>query len=195
MRKYFVEGALIIFSVLFALFINKLFNSYKTNKQKEIALESITREIEKNSAILYSWNEHHLKIHNRISNIIEKSDDSLRIELLKNKSFNIGILTENKSVIDAVLTATAWETARSTGIISEFDFEITQILTEVYSVQEILMSKTLDKIIEYLFDPDSQNIDNIDHILIQYQLRFRELTGQEITLEKLYNKAIKKIKK
>lgn len=195
MRKYFVEGALIIFSVLFALFINKLFDSYKTNKQKEIALESITREIEKNSAILYSWNEHHLKIHNRISNIIEKSDDSLRIELLKNKSFNIGILTENKSVIDAVLTATAWETARSTGIISEFDFEITQILTEVYSVQEILMSKTLDKIIEYLFDPDSQNIDNIDHILIQYQLRFRELTGQEITLEKLYNKAIKKIKK
>lgn len=195
MRKYFVEGALIIFSVLFALFINKLFDSYKTNKQKEIALESITREIEKNSAILYSWNEHHVKIHNRISNIIEKSDDSLRIELLKNKSFNIGILTENKSVIDAVLTATAWETARSTGIISEFDFEITQILTEVYSVQEILMSKTLDKIIEYLFDPDSQNIDNIDHILIQYQLRFRELTGQEITLEKLYNKAIKKIKK
>lgn len=195
MRKYFIEAALIIFSVLFALFINKLFDSYKTNKQKEIALESITREIEKNSAILYSWNEHHLKIHNRISNIIEKSDDSLRIELLKNKSFNIGILTENKSVIDAVLTATAWETARSTGIISEFDFEITQILTEVYSVQEILMSKTLDKIIEYLFDPDSQNIDNIDHILIQYQLRFRELTGQEITLEKLYNKAIKKIKK
>jgi len=71
---------------------------------------------------------------------------------------------------------------------------VSQKLTEVYAVQEILMSKTVDKIIEYLFKTDSQNIDNIDQVLIQYQIRFRELTGQETTLNYLYNNAIKEIK-
>ena len=49
LKKYFAEGLLIIFSVLFALFINKLFDDYKTNQKKTVAIESIQKELSQNS--------------------------------------------------------------------------------------------------------------------------------------------------
>ncbi len=52
MKKYLAEGLLIVFSVLFALFINKSFDDYKTRKQKDIVLESIQNELESNAKIL-----------------------------------------------------------------------------------------------------------------------------------------------
>lgn len=195
MKKYIIEAVLIIFSVLFALFINKLFESYKTNNEKKIALESIFKEIERNSEILGNWNEHHVKIHGRITSVIKGTNDSLRMKLLKYPSFNIDVLTENKSFIKEILTNTAWETAKSTGIIAEFDFETTQKLTEVYAMQDMVMNKTVDNILEYLFDPKSRDIKDVDNVLIQFHLLFREIIGQEETLTACYQVAIEELRK
>ncbi|NNC71134.1 MAG: hypothetical protein HKN90_09965 [Flavobacteriaceae bacterium] len=189
-KKYVAEGLLIVFSVLFALFINKLFDDYKTNKKKNIAIESIQKELYRNSAILDNWKEQHIKIRNRITEIVEGQNDSLKTELLKYKFLNLGVLTNNESLIDAILTNTAWESAKSTGIISEFDFETTQKLTHVYSMQEVLTERTIIKILDYYFDMNAHNMENIDQILIQFQLRFWELTGQEELMNNLYKEAI-----
>ncbi len=54
-RKYIVDGVLIIFSVLFALFINKLFDDYQTRKRKEVAIKSIEKELYRNQEILNNW--------------------------------------------------------------------------------------------------------------------------------------------
>lgn len=194
-KKYLVEGILIVFSVLFALFINKLFDDYKTNKKKTVAIESIQKELYRNSAILDNWKVQHIEIRNRITEIIEGRDDSLKTELLKYEFLNLGVLTNNQSLIDAILTNTAWESAKSTGIISEFDFETTQKLTHVYSMQEVLTDRTIAKILDYYFDTNAHNMDNIDQILIQFQLRFWELTGQEELITNLYNEAISHIEK
>ena len=153
-KKYFSEGLLIVFSVLFALFINKLFDDYKTNKKKTIAIESIQKELYRNSSILGNWKEQHIKIRNRITEIVEGRNDSLKTELLKYEFLNLGVLTNNESLIDAILTNTAWESAKSTGIISEFDFETTQKLTHVYSMQEVLTDRTIAKILDYYFDTE-----------------------------------------
>lgn len=194
-RKYFAEGLLIVFSVLFALFINKLFDDYKTNKKKTIAIESIHKELYRNSAILDNWKERHVKIRNRITEIIDGRNDSLKSELLQYEFLNLGILTNNESLIDAILTSTAWESAKTTGITSEFDFETTQKLTHVYSMQEVLTDRTIAKIIDYYFDTNAHNMENIDQILIQFQLRFWELTGQEELLVNLYDEAIHQTQK
>ena len=194
-KKYLSEGALIIFSVLFALFINKLFDDYQINQKKDIALKSIEKELYRNQNILQSWETKHIAIRNRVSGIIEGKNDSLKTELKKYNYLNLGILTDNESLIDAVLTNTAWESAKSTGIISEFDFETTQKLTHVYSMQEVLTGRTIAKILDYYFDTNAHNLENIDAILIQFQLRFWELTGQENLLVNLYEKAIEQLKK
>ncbi|MCG2432122.1 hypothetical protein [Aequorivita xiaoshiensis] len=193
LKKYFAEGLLIIFSVLFALFINKLFDDYKTNQKKTVAIESIQKELSQNSKILVNWKEKHMEIRNRITEIIEGQNDSLKTELLKYEFLNLGVLTNNESLIDAILTNTAWESAKSTGIISEFDFESTQKLTHIYSMQEVLTERTIAKILDYYFDTNAHNMENIDQILIQFQLRFWELTGQEELMDNLYKEAIKKM--
>ena len=194
-KKYLSEGILIIFSVLFALFINKLFDDYKTHKRKDIALESIKKELYRNQEILKNWKEKHIAIRNRISKVIEGKNDSLKTKLKKYRYLNLGILTNNESLIDAVLTNTAWESAKSTGIISEFNFETTQKLTHVYSMQEVLTDRTIAKILDYYFDTSSHDLKNIDTILIQFQLRFWELTGQEELMVNLYKNAIEQLKK
>ena len=195
LKKYLAEGLLIVFSVLFALFINKLFDDYKTDKKKTIAIESIQKELHRNSSILEHWKAQHIKIRNRIAEVVEGRNDSLKTELLQYEFLNLGVLTNNESLIDAILTNTAWESTKSTGIISEFDFETTQKLTHVYAMQEVLTERTIAKILDYYFDTNAHNMENIDQILIQFQLRFWELTGQEELMTKLYNEAINHIQK
>jgi hypothetical protein len=195
LKKYLAEGLLIVFSVLFALFINKLFDDYKTNQKKVIAIESIQKELYRNSGILDNWKKQHIEIRNAITAIVEGKNDSIKNELLKYDYLNLGVITKNENLIDAILTNTAWESAKSTGIISEFDFETTQKLTLVYSMQDELMNRTVAKILDYYFDSNSHDLKNIDQILIQFQLRFWELTGQEELMTGLYQEAIEQTQK
>ena len=189
-KKLIAEGLLIVFSVLFALLIDKLFDDYKTVQKKSIAIESIHKELSQNAVILDEWRQHHLKIRDRVSEMAQGRNDSLKNELLKYDFFNLAVLTDNQSLIDAILTDTAWESAKSTGIISEFEFETTQSLTQVYSMQKELTQNTMAKILDYYFDSSAHDMEQLDQILIQFQLRFWELTGQEILLTELYKTAI-----
>ena len=60
-RDYFLEGFLIVFSVLFALFIENYVENIKTQKQKKLALDRIKMEVERNSKILSEWITLHQK--------------------------------------------------------------------------------------------------------------------------------------
>ena len=95
MKKYFGEGLLIVFSVLFALFINKAFEHYKTIEKKDIAKESIIKELYQNQSILSKWKDRHIEIRDRISSVINGEADSIKIELRKYEYLKLGILTNN----------------------------------------------------------------------------------------------------
>lgn len=192
-KNYFGEGLLIVFSVLFALFINKTFEDYKTRQKVAIAKESIVNELKDNQVIIQHWKRRHIEIRDRITVVIEGANDSLKTELKKYNYLNLGLLTDNKSLIDAILLNTAWESAKTTGIISEFDYKTIQKLTQVYTMQEIMTDKTLMKILDYYFNTESHDIENIDKTLVQFQLRFWELTGQEELLSMLYEEALIKL--
>ncbi len=57
LKKYLADSILIVFSVLFALFINKVYDDHKTEQRKLIALESIQKELTRNNAILTEWKD------------------------------------------------------------------------------------------------------------------------------------------
>lgn len=194
-KKHFVEGALIVFSVLFALFINKSFENYQTNRKRAIAEESIIKELQQNQYILNRWKEKHIEVRNRISSIIDGQSDSLRSELEKVDYLKLNILTNNESLVDAILSNTAWESAKTTGVISEFDYETIQMLTEVYTLQANLSDRTLIKILDYYFNSEAHDMSNLNKTLVQFHLRFLELTGQEELMSTLYENAIKEMKK
>ena len=194
-KKYLTEGTLIVFSVLFALIINKSCENYQTNRKKVVAKESIIKELHQNRYILKGWKEQHIAVRNRISSVIEGKSDSIKIALQKYDYLNLGVLTNGESLINTILTNTAWETAKTTGIISEFDYETIQMLTQVYTLQENLSERTLIKILDYYFDTEAHEMENLNRTLVQFQLRFWELTGQEELLNALYDDAIKNLDK
>ncbi len=193
-KKYLAEGFLIVFSVLFALLINKLFDDYKTLQKKEVAIESIKKELNRNALVIQDWKTKHVNIRDKLVSINNGDNDNIKSELLKNKIFDLGILTNQESLIDNTLTKTAWESAKSTGIVAEFDFETTEILTQVYSLQDLIIDKTISELLNFYFDTETHNLDNLEQTLIQFQLRFWELTGQEELMIHLYADSIKKIK-
>lgn len=185
-KKHLVEGLMIVFSVLFALFINKAYADYQTTKRKKIALESIRKELAQNEWTVKRWHQQHSQIQERIKTILNQENDSLLQAMKQYKFFNLGILTNDQSLIDGFITNTAWESVKASGIISEFDFMTIQELTRVYSMQEVIMDRTLAQILDYFFDTSAHDMDNLEKNLIQFQLRFIELVGQETLLLELY---------
>ena len=193
LKKYIIDGLLIVFSVLFALAINKLAENYQTNKRKNIALNSIKMELKNNSKIIKEWNQTHQEIKQKLDEILAGKNDSLNSKLIEGNRLHFETLT-SKPFINSLMSNTAWETAQTTGIISEFDFETIQKLTFVYNLQNIITEKSSMKIIEMLYDRRIMKIDEKNTLLIELNTRISDLVGQEQGLEYLINDAIKNLK-
>lgn len=193
LKDYVLEGCLIIFSVLFALFLENYYQNIKIQQQKKLALERIRMELSRNAKILSEWIPDHRKIYNHLNKPADRKNDSLKNVLIQYDFFNLDLILDNKQLINNVLTNTAWETAKSTGIISEFDFELTEQLTQVYSLQDVAVNVTIHEILEVLMDQETHEIRNLDASIKQLEIRFRELTGQERFLMNTYDASLKKL--
>ena len=106
-NKYFVEGLLIVFSVLFALFIDKMYDDYLLSQKREIALQSVIKELQKNQSLLQDWNLRHTVIQDRISAILENKQPELKAALEQERFLQLGVLTNNQSLADSMLSVTA----------------------------------------------------------------------------------------
>lgn len=193
--KHIIEAILIVFSVLFALFINKTAESYKTENKKEIALESIHKELYRNSRVINRWLAQHNSVLGRLDSIVRGQNDSLKTEIAKHKYFNLAVLTNGQSLIDAMVISSAWESAKETGITSEFDYEVLQSLTRVYDMQSILTQNTIPNLLTGYFSRDTHKMEEVDLTLNLLYLQMQELVGHEILLARFYKESIDKIHK
>ncbi|UII24083.1 hypothetical protein [Fulvivirga ligni] len=191
MKKYLGEGLLIVFSVLFALFINSLAQKYQTSQKVKVAKESLLKEMEQNQVIMTQWKEKHSKILKHIDEIIK--NDSLQEELIKDHFLDIGALTGQENLISSLVTSTAWETAQATQILSELDFDTTQELTYVYELQNSIINSTLPDLVDIYFQRETHRKESLLPTLIQFKLHFNEIVGQETLLVTLYPGAIEKL--
>ena len=188
-KKYLGEGLLIVFSVLFALFINKAYEDAKTNRNKTNAIKQIKAEFFDNQKILKDWMVEHKAILDNLNNLIENKNDSIQI-LAENKSYlPIQVILDNKNLIVKPLSNSAWSSAKSIGIISEFDFKTLQSISETYELQQFIMDTSIEKIAERLF-LKSNDIENTKGVMIELRLRFQNLLGQEYRLRDLYKETI-----
>lgn len=185
-KDYLFQALLIIFSVLFALLINRYTENLKVKKQKNIAWSSIQQELTSNHAILLDWQQRHEKIFFRINELLELPDDILQEKFFHTGSFYFGVMTDNKSILDDIMTNTAWETARSTGIISEFDYADVERLTKIYDLQENIINYTLRALMDLLHDRSSQSSEDIRVTLLLFRSLFYDLKSQEFLLLQLY---------
>lgn len=196
--KYIYEGLLIIFSVLFALFINKLYEDHKQEEDKETALLAIEAEIERNQEVIDSWLESHAAIQEKLQDLVFVSEgaakkDSLQKLIHQNRFFNLSFLTED-NLVQSMPQHTAWETAKNTGITKEFTFEEMELLTNVYGLQETMIDQTLQRLLNVYFSREAHQPEKFEETLLQFLLCFHELTGQERLMKTMYDKALDKMK-
>ncbi len=74
------------------------------------------------------------------------------------------------------------------------DFETTQKLTDAYALQKLITDKSIMRIPDFILNMETHKKENLDATPIQFNLRFRELIGQEYSIEYLYEKAIENMK-
>lgn len=190
-KGYVIEASLIVFSVLLALFINKSYEAYQMKQERTKAKASIVAEMQSNREILLRLRESHMRIVSRIDSISALSNDSIESILLSEGHFNIPVLTGGESIMNEIVSSTAWETARATGIIGEFDYEAVERLTNVYWLQDVLVHKTLDKVVTVIFERETHDSHRVDITLFQFKLLFNEAVGQENFLIEQYNQYLR----
>jgi len=74
LNKYLADGLMIVFSVLFALFINKMAENYQVHKDKVVAEKNILNELTSNKKIIEEWRSIHNLILNKLQEI--KNDEN-----------------------------------------------------------------------------------------------------------------------
>lgn len=191
-KKYFGEGLLIVFSVLFALFINKTYEDAKINKDKNNALKQIKAELIDNQKILDEWIIDHESIIQNLDDLIQRNNDSILIIAENKKFIQVPLILDNKNLIDNPLSNSAWSSAQSIGIISEFDFKILQNISQAYELQQNISNVSIDKIAERIF-LEFTNVDRVHAFLLELKIRFQNLQGQEYRLRELYRETINEL--
>ena len=173
------ESGLIIFSVLFALFVNRCAENQRIEEQKEVALERIVEELKSNRELIKDVMQVHREAVANLRRASTDENDSLRLYLARERFFDqeaLGFLISGRSFFPSFPSSTSWNAAKSTAIIAEFDYEIVEALTKVYTTQEFFSEKTLTYIIQIIYSPVTEDErDTINALLLQTS----ELISQE----------------
>jgi hypothetical protein len=187
-----VESALIVFSVLFALFIDRAAEKAKTGRQKRVALERMQQELLANRELLTDAIRRHRRVVSNLNRVLGNERDSLRVKLLQKGYIDFILLSDGESIYPRLPTRTSWEAALSTGIIAEFDYGVVEALTYVYSSQEFITGQTFQNIVEDLYDVEATNPERK---LLKLKLEFEELIAQEVSLQKRIGESLRRMRK
>jgi hypothetical protein len=185
-----VESALIVFSVLFALFIDRATETAKTGRQKRVALERMQHELLANHQLLTDVLVRHRRVVRNLNRVLGNERDSLRTKLLQKGYIDFMLLSDGQSIYPRLPTSTSWEAALSTGIVAELDYGVVEALTLVYSSQEFITGKTFQNIVDDLYDVEAANPERK---LLKLKLEFEELIAQEESLRERIRAALKRM--
>ncbi|MEM6840731.1 MAG: hypothetical protein AAF632_00780 [Bacteroidota bacterium] len=191
-KRLLVESALIVFSVLFALFINRYAENQKMEKQKQVALERISQEMKSNREHIAKALEIHKIALQNLQQAASDENDSLRIYMAEYKYFLDQrvfhhLLDGQISVYPVFPVNTSWQAALATGIVSEFNYQIVEILADVYSTQEYFMEETFRAVTEIISLPIENENQTINTLLFP----INELVQQEQKAIDVIDEALK----
>jgi hypothetical protein len=187
-----VESALIVFSVLFALFIDRATEKAKTGRQKRVALERMQQELLANHRLLTDVMVRHRLVVSNLDRVLGNERDSLRTKLLQKGYIDFILLSGGQSIYPRLPASTSWEAALSTGIVAELDYGVVEALTLVYSSQEFITGKTFQNIVDDLYDVEAPNPERK---LLKLKLEFEELIAQEESLRERIRAALLRMQK
>ncbi|WP_224999346.1 hypothetical protein [Cesiribacter sp. SM1] len=188
--KLGIESLLIVFSVLLALALNEYMSQNKEDERTKQALISIREELRENQKIVRNWHQNHRVALKKIEEYRGRTEayDSLVV----NHQFQLNRLFEG-TLIPNLVRSTAWETAKSTGILQNIEVPLANSLSETYDAQKLGVSNTADRLISLIFERETHQQERAAQTLVLLQFTMAELVGQESYLISAYDDMLQKL--
>ena len=177
-KKTLGDSIMIIFSVLFALFINEWRGNINDKKRTRVLMENIRLELLENKAVSKEYYKYHGQVRDSIDVIFEA--DKLDSLYYPDYGFNIFKVAPN-GIIQETYQDIAWEVGKQESIATRIEFEQSKALFLVYE-QINTVNGTIDRIINYLSDRNINDVELIRENVMLLSTEFNELSTQEKTL-------------
>ena len=135
--KYFIEFLIVAFGVFLGVYASELQNEKKIKREKEKSISYILEELASNKERLLNSVEYHQLLKTQIDSIVRTLKEAdFFTTYIGNKHFRHDRIKGWKGIQIAKLESTAFEAAKITGIIREFDIEFIQKVSKAYKYQE-----------------------------------------------------------
>lgn len=187
--EYFIQATLIIFSVVLALILNESIHNIKTKREVGSIVRNIKEEIITNKEIVEELIPYHKSVLENIKKAISASSDS---DALKDSNrFQFYSVAPN-GIYQKLVSQTAWEVAKMSGLMSEVDNNTLRILSRTYEQQKITFSPA-DQILEILASREYlDSTKEKDNLTLLYW-QFNELRGREESLKEYYIETLEEL--
>ncbi|MGB1204175.1 MAG: hypothetical protein ACPG5B_00945 [Chitinophagales bacterium] len=188
--KIFAESGMIVFSVLFALFINEWRSNYNERVQTEKIITNIEEEIIENQKFLQELIPYHEKVREQMIHAFIQ--DSLEETFFPNIRFDILGIAPN-GIIQRKFNNIIWTVAKEDKITNRISLEESRVLYATYEQQQTV-SKTANRIISLLSSREIQRKKLLQESVVVLGIELHELIGQEQNLSDKYTRALGVIK-
>ena len=94
-------------------------------------------ELSENEKLIQKMISLHDEVIQRLNAAIKNPNDTIVLRIAADGYLNYRLLARGESLFPRYPSRTAWDAAKSTGIISEFDYEIIEACEGAYGTQEM----------------------------------------------------------
>lgn len=161
-REYFGESALIVFSVLLALFLTEALNKAHDKRNTKEELKNIAIELKRNENSLLELQKYNSTVLLRIESSLKNK--SLQDSLVSNGEFHLKIIAPDGALY-RYLEDDAWTVAKNNNIISKIDIRSFTVLNKIYADQQRIL-KVEDEVARVIFDRSSRDPKQVQTTLI-----------------------------
>jgi hypothetical protein len=184
--KYLIELIIVAFGVFLGVYFSNINAENKVKTEKDKSLTIIVKELEYNQQSLESYIEYHENIKIQIDSITPTlSEEDKFSNFATTNKFNHNNIKGWNGFRFARLQKTAFDGAKISGIMKEFDIELIQKISSIYTLQDTYVAFGTSILTKAIDTNSSTKI--IDFIgLIQL------MTSDLLFLEKQVNDELKK---
>ena len=191
--KYFIEFLIVAFGVFLGTYISGIQSDKKLNKEKVRAMNFIIEELQTNLENIRKAAKYHHSLAPVIDSIRESVSEKNAMQLyIGNKNFQHNKIPGWKGINLPELDHTAFESARLSGILTEFDIETIRTISRIYNWMDIY-SDFGNKVLNKMIDTDSQT--KVIDVLIILDVMTKDIVQFEDSLEKGLTDTITELEK
>ena len=182
-------------SVLLALFLNELRNSWQESQQTKDVIENFRNELAKNKATIEEHQRYLTLVLHNIDSALAYEDYEAKLVDFEEGYFDVQVVAPegifNRGFTDDI----AWAIAQENNIYSKVYFETISLLSEIYK-QQAMINKGYDTVGEIMSSREARDSTKVRETLsmIKYNAYKGYSYDRMPSLLRSYDEALKKLK-